>query len=523
MKLTVTLVDRQLQYLLPDIGDVPVPGPFPEERIATLCGEIRNVTYRMVHSDLGLESGFGQLEALSRALSGLILPARVAQALRGADGTLHLRVEPRLQHIPWEWLHDGEDFWCRRFSIGRDHREGAAARLREPVRPVKMLVVVSDPDRDLPGALPEARRLVRALDREQAYAARLMVNPTIEELISNFNQYSVVHFVGHMKSVPGDDGPLPAWHLKNGFFGVPEMAACFFGGCRVRLVYSNSCPGLATDPGAAATWPRALSQAGVQAVISTLMDVPDRSAAEMSAGFYEDLASGKSLGEVLSAARERARCRLGKLDITWMLHALHGDPDQVLLPVKSTLENGARLRVSGPVPYKQPLAPQPPARNPWRKVEIGLFVALLALTAGLLARPLWQRTPEWNPPAVPKEMEPFSGRVLFTGFEGSDPAFSSDTLEAEQCFIRSLTALPGVRLQDGRLPDGGPRHELLSTPFMEIGGRVVTGTSGEVKILLMVKRTSDRVVLYADDFVLPVPDETPCVRLADWIRRKYEL
>jgi len=518
MKLTVSLHDGQLTYRFSDSVDAPVTGPFPEQRVATLCGEIRDVTYRMVHSTLGLESGNGALEALSRALSGLILPAPIAQEVRRADGQLHLKVEPQLQHIPWEWLHDGEDFWCRRFSIGRLHREGAAPTLREPSRPVKMLVVVSDPDRDLPGALPEARRLVRALDQEQAFVARLMVNPTIEELIKNFNQYYVVHYVGHMKSVPGEDGPQPAWQLKNGYFGVPEMAACFFGGCRVRLVYSNTCPGLATDPGAAARWPRALSQAGVQAVISTLMDVPDRSAAQMSAGFYEDLASGKSLGEVLSLTRERARTRLGKLDITWMLHVLHGDPDQVLLPVRSTLENGARLRVSGPVPYKQPLTPQPPVKNPWRKLEIGLFAALVLLTAGLLARPLWERPSEWKPQPMPAELEPFSGRVLFTGFEGADPAFASDTLEAEQCFIRSLTSLPGVRLQDGR-----ERPGLLATPFMEVSGRIVVGASGESKVLLMVKRTSDRVVLYADDFVLPVPDETPCVRLADWIRRKYEL
>ncbi|PKN27819.1 MAG: hypothetical protein CVU65_01000 [Deltaproteobacteria bacterium HGW-Deltaproteobacteria-22] len=518
MKLIVSLLDQQLAYHLPHLGGEPVRVSYPGERIATLCGEIRNVTFRMVHSDLGLESGYGQLEALSRALSGLILPTEIAGHLRRADGFLTLQIEPRLQHIPWEWLHDGEDFWCRRFSIGRVHRQGAAALLREPARPVKMLVVVSDPDRDLPGALPEARKLVRALDHEQAYVARLMVNPTIEELIKNFNQYSVVHYVGHMKSVPGEDGPLPAWQLKNGTFGVPEMAACFFGGCRVRLVYSNACPGLATDPGAAATWPRALSQAGVQAVISTLMDVPDRSAAEMTAGFYEDLASGKSLGEVLSLARERARTRLGKLDITWMLHMLHGDPDQVLLPVKSTLENGARLRVSGPVPYKAPLTPQPPARNTWRRFELGLFGALLLLTAGLLARPLWERSTEWKPLPMPVELEPFSGRILFSGFEGADPAFATETLEAEQCFIRTLTTLPGVRLQDGR-----ERPAMLTTPFMEISGRVVMGSSGEGKLLLMVKRTSDRIVLYADDFPLPMADETPCVRLQDWIRRKYDL
>ncbi len=101
MKLIVSLSDLQLAYHLPHLGEGPVRVPYPEDRIATLCGEIRNVTFRMVHSDLGLESGFGQLEALSRALSGLILPPGIAGHLRRADGFLALQIEPQLQHIPW--------------------------------------------------------------------------------------------------------------------------------------------------------------------------------------------------------------------------------------------------------------------------------------------------------------------------------------------------------------------------------------------------------------------------------------
>ncbi len=515
MRLQIRLFDGRLDYRFPGEMDGTFQADWPEVRALRLGGELRGLAYRMVHADPGPDA-YGQLEALSAALSGMILPPGVSSRLRRASGFLSLEVEPRLQVIPWEWLHDGEDFWCRRFSIGRVAR-ATAPSLREPTRPVRLLVVVSDPERDLPGALPEARRLVRSLDLEQAYSARLLVNPTIDELIKNFNQYAVVHYVGHMKSVPGEDGPQPAWQLRDGHFGVPEMAACFFGGCRVRLVYSNACPGLATDPAAAASWPRALCAAGVQAVISTLMDVPDRSAAEMSAGFYEDLATGKSLGEVLSLARERARARLDRRDITWMLHTLHGDPDQVLLPVRSTLENGARLRLSGPVPYKPPLAQAPPVKKYWRRFELALFAGLVLLTAGLLARPLWDRPEPWTPPRLSDDLDPFTGRILFTGFEGTQAPFDTPTLEAEQCLIRHLTALPGVRLQDGREP-GGP----MPTPFMEIGGKVV-GQDGTARILLLVKRTSDRVVLYADDFGLPLADENPCDRLADWIRRQYGL
>jgi len=137
------------------------------------------------------------------------------------------------------------------------------------------------------------------------------------------------------------------------------------------------------------------------------------------------------------------------------------------------------------------------------------------VTAGLLARPLWDRQEPWTPPRLGEELDPFTGRILFTGFEGSRAAFDPATLEAEQCLIRHLTALPGVRLQDGREPTGP-----APTPFMEVGGRVV-GSEGEAKILLLVKRTSDRVVLYADDFALPLEDEIPCDRLAEWIRRRF--
>jgi hypothetical protein len=82
-----------------------------------------------------------------------------------------------------------------------------------------------------------------------------------------------------------------------------------------------------------------------------------------------------------------------------------------------------------------------------------------------------------------------------------------------------LATLTEIRLEDARAA-GELRPGIGSA--LEITGRVVNSASGGNKILLWVRRISDRVVLYADDFPLPMQDETPCVRLQDWIRHHHE-
>lgn len=517
MRLSVTLEKEALHYVVETKNETREAWqPFDEKRVQGLCRELLQLAQSMAARPGATAQGaLAQLETLTRAMTCLLLPDAMLDALRQASEHAALSVDPQLDFIPWEWLHDGEDFWMRRHFLGRLPAR-APVPLDPPGRPIPLLVVVADPDRDLPNAIPEARRLVRELDRERVFAARLTVNPRVDELIRLFNMHAVVHYIGHTIVAESSGGRVPAWKLADGAFGPAEIAAATFGGARVRLVFSNACPGAAMDPQLGSALPRAMQKVGIPAVIASLVDVPDRTAVEMSAGFYHDLAAGRRVGDVLALARERARKRLGSADITWMAHTLYGDPEAALFSESPASGETARVRLPGAVPYK-PLRSAARWRVWGRRFELALLLALAGVTAFQLARPLFAVREAFSPVMLSLSPDDVSGRVLFSGFSGG--ASPDEILEAEQCFIRSLSTLTEIRLEDARGIADAFRDRKTA---LEITGRVVASSSGGNKLLLWVRRASDRVVLYADDFPLPMLDETPCARLQDWIRHHRE-
>ncbi len=517
MRLSIFRDEDGLRYEVERLGFRRAWHPFDEKRVQGLCAQLLPLAQSMTRPGKTNPEAFRQLETLSRALSRLLLPDAILEELRADSSHLALSIPPELDFIPWEWLHDGEDFWMRRHFTGRMSSPAPALPAPPPGRPLRMLVVVADPDRDLPHALREARTLVRELDRTHVFAARLMVNPRVNDLIRLFNLHAVVHYIGHMVVTDSPSGPIPAWKLADGTFGPGEIAAATFGGARVRLVFSNACPGKAMDPAVSARFPRALQEAGIPAVVASIMDVPDPTASAMSAGFYSDLAAGRRIADVLSMARERARSRLPSGDITWMVHVLYGNPETIPLPAAAG-EVSARVRLPGAVPYKPP-RPGNWRRNLGRKLEIGLLLVLALATGYQLGRPLFAGKERFSPVVFPLRADDFSGRVLFSGFSGASIS-PDEILEAEQCFLRALTTLPEIRIEDAR--GAGMPIPARNGAALEIAGRVVSTSSGGNRLLLWVRRVSDRVVLYADDFPFPLPDETPCVRLQDWVRQHRE-
>lgn len=516
MRLFVSLKEDTLHYVVDD-GQSRQEAflVFDEQRVKGLCRKLFSLAQSLVQTQATSLDAFAQMQTLTRALTCLLVPKAILAELSHASFPIALRVDPKLDFIPWEWLHDGEDFWMRRHFLGRiSDRSSSLKPLLD--RPIRMLVVVADPDSDLPYAIPEARRLVRELDQGRTFAARLIVNPRVDELIRLFNLHAVVHYIGHTVVTNSPQGPVTAWKLADGTFGPDEISAATFGGAHVRFVFSNACPGAVFEPEFASMLPRTLQVAGVPFVIASLVDVPDRTAVEMSTGFYHDLAIGHRMGDALALARERARTRLGKTDITWMVHTLYGDPKETPFPMRVDDKDITRVRLSGAVPYKPPRS-KVIWRSWARKFEVALLLFLAGVTVFQLLRPLLVSQKSFSPVVIPLRSTDVSGRVLFLGF--SDTA-SDAMLEAEQCFIRALVTLTEIRLEDARGMIGLQQNR--GHFGLEITGRVVSSAAGGEKVLLWVRRISDRVVVYADDFPLPMHDDTPCVRLQDWIRRHHK-
>ena len=75
----------------------------------------------------------------------------------GAD--LVVAMDERLVGLPWELLHDGKGFFCRRYRMGRVVSTPPSSRKKEKRKlasPVSLLSV-ADPEGNLPAALDGAQ------------------------------------------------------------------------------------------------------------------------------------------------------------------------------------------------------------------------------------------------------------------------------------------------------------------------------------------------------------------------------
>lgn len=106
-----------------------------------------------------------------------------------------------------------------------------------------------------------------------------------------------------------------------------------------------------------------------------------------------------------------------------------------------------------------------------------------------------------------------SPRIVFKGFNSTEKGVEAAVLKMERCFIRHMTSLSQVQVLDGR-------GHVARGASMELSGKVISERD-EARIMLVIHRSSDRAILYIDDFSLFAPGEEQCIRLAEWLRRKF--
>ena len=262
-------------------------------------------------------------------------PAR--RRLREArGGDLHLRLDERLVHVPWETCHDGESFLFERFRIGRQVITGQAIPRphagHAPHEGLRVLVI-ADPAEDLPQAAVEGERLCTLLDDVPGVTVTLLAGRSVRRipLLAALQEHDVVHFAGH-SHFDAEDPAQSGWRLADGVLTAAELA-------KLRpppfLVFSNSC-----EAGATAAWERdagfdghawgigsAFLLAGVPNYVGTFWVVHDDESLTFATAYYRCLAAGGSLGEALAEARSTVMSSHGTRSLTWASYLQYGDPE----------------------------------------------------------------------------------------------------------------------------------------------------------------------------------------------------
>jgi len=283
-----------------------------------------------VHTWPELEEVRQDLAGVGQLMYGQYLPINTQQRLMEVRAAI--QIVTNHADVPWELMHDGQDFLCLRVPVGRFPKMVQEPR-RNPSTPgeTPRFLLIGDPTDDLPAARQEVEDIVSLLgDRieptilegEQATSLRFL-----KELATN--EYDVIHFAGHghfegqnsrlllagRKQVAGEEIERG---LRRGrpfvFLNACEAGKAQSG--RLRHVFLGSfTEGLAIS----------VLLGGALGCIGPLWKIGDRSAADLAVAFYTRLIEGDPVGEALRQARLKIKIA-NPTDDLWAAWVLYGDP-----------------------------------------------------------------------------------------------------------------------------------------------------------------------------------------------------
>jgi CHAT domain-containing protein len=327
------------------------------------------------------------LKKSGQILFDLLIPAHTKEKFAHTDAkVLTLRLDDTLVQLPWELLHDGEAFLCRRFAIGRIARtrqRPTARSVRTPSAPFTILII-ADPRGDLEASYREGLDIKAFLDaRRNLFHVDFKSHPVdIAFARKNLRDYDIVHYAGHA-DYDGQDPSESGWLLSDGALKAAEIAA--MGGIEPMpaLVFSNACQSGQTDEWSAradygqriAGLANAFLLAGVQHYIGTFSEALDEPSSRFAKRFYAAVAEGESVGTALRTARQAAINAGGDETVAWANYMLYGDPSR-----KFGLAEGAGALGRARKGWRRfSITRIPPGRSGERISATRLFVSLIGV------------------------------------------------------------------------------------------------------------------------------------------------
>ncbi|MBD2455034.1 tetratricopeptide repeat protein [Nostoc sp. FACHB-87] len=238
--------------------------------------------------------------------------SRAIKNCRG-DGLVVAIDTTELAHLPWEVLHDGDDFLIKRVNpvvLPVRLVEGDTEPFTVETRQLRVLFMATDPENVTP-KLDFEREEARILADTQDMGLDLRVEESgcVTELGKVWSRYidsfDVFHLTGHA-SISGES-PYTPYFITETETGerqettAAELAQVF----RFRfpkLVFLSGCrTGEAAANGAVPSMAEALIAQGARTVLSWGRPVEDRTATSAAAHLYGKLAGGYQLAEALAS------------------------------------------------------------------------------------------------------------------------------------------------------------------------------------------------------------------------------
>ena len=323
-------------------------------------------------------SGHAHFADDARRTGTMLYRTLVPEALRDDLRALRapLVVASSLTGVPWELVHDGDEFWGLRYALGTRLVLDRSVAVRPPGRPherPRALVVGADPDGDLPHLAREIDAVCDALEQRAELACVADRLATFDRLLTYLGEgFDIIHFAGHVVT---DDAGRPALLLGDGRRLPASVVEANLAGR--PLVYVNGCAS-AHAAAATASVAHAFLHGGALAVVGTIADVADEHAAALATTFYREALGGASLGNALREARAQVRERASDSP-AWLSVALYGSPAHAVM--RDDPAKVVPLRVvetPAPADVRLAAATRRTPRWPWLAVALLVVLALAA-------------------------------------------------------------------------------------------------------------------------------------------------
>jgi hypothetical protein len=225
-----------------------------------------------------------------------------------------------LWRVPWEYLHDGEEFLAlsgRAYITRKPIGLGELAAIKSP-QPLRLLVVVSSPNR-----VPELN------SEKEIGVIQDLETATLSNLRSKIKHFQphILHYTGHGGKLPysnetylaceDDDGelkPIFGDDLRRITAGSDSLQLIVLSGCMTAQTHhQDALKGIGT----------ALLRDSLPAVLAMQYSILDESGIEFASKFYEELSQGSSVLEAVNEVRLRLYGLRGKDRADWGLPALY--------------------------------------------------------------------------------------------------------------------------------------------------------------------------------------------------------
>lgn len=291
--------------------------------IQSLCQKTDAIVLRAQN---GEDTG-SELADNGKLLYGTLFPrghvnvSDLAQRLHGEDPLLVCSNEAQ---VPWELLHNGDDFLSLRHDLGRKTFVDQRVVSGRAVGELKRALIVGDPLGDLDAAREEAGRIADWLGSHGTECTSLLGREaTLVGVVQilDAGDYDLFHYSGHVDTPY--DSKLTGLRLHEDQLlderalqplsnkGVPPIV--FINGCASAGQLSNLCV--------------AFMITGAKVVIGTRYKVKEESARQFAESFYDTMLAGKTAGAAVREARQ-SLARDGGID--WASFVLYGDPSAVI-------------------------------------------------------------------------------------------------------------------------------------------------------------------------------------------------